>query len=164
MWYQVKVKYDKMNEDGEQKKTTELYLIQAESFAEAERGIIEQLVEYIRGELDIVDITRKNYREIILDDFDIASQADGEARRILGQKNPSIEADKWFKCKLNFTTLDEKSGREKKTAYYYLVNANTAMTAHKLVDNFMRGSMEDYSVEQVDETKILEVYKRTERG
>ena len=70
-----------------------------------------------------------------------------------------MEADKWFKCKLNFITLDEKSGKEKKTAQFFLVNANTALTAHELVDNFMRSSVSDYEVEQVDETKILEVFK-----
>ena len=77
---------------------------------------------------------------------------------MLGQKNASAEADKWFKCKLNFITLDEKTGKEKKSARFFLVNANTAMTAHELVDNFMAGSISDYEVQQIDETKILDVY------
>lgn len=87
----------------------------------------------------------------------MASKIDGDARKLLGQKNASTEADKWFKCKLNFITLDERSGKEKKVAQFFLVNANTAMTAHELVDNFMQSSVSDYEVEQVDETKILDV-------
>ena len=148
-----------MQEDGTQKKVSEQYLVQASSFGMAEAAIQKEIAPFASGEFDIVAVARKNYSEIITDKFGIESRIDGEARRILGQKNASMEADKWFKCKLNFITLDEKSGKEKKTAQFFLVNANTAMTAHELVDNFMRSSMSDYEVEQVDETKILDVFK-----
>lgn len=33
------------------------------------------------------------------------------------------------------------------------------MAAHELVDEFMMSSVSNYEVEQVDETKILEVFK-----
>lgn len=158
-WYQVKVRFERMQEDGTQKKVSEQYLVQASSFGMAEAAIQKEIAPFASGEFDIVAVARKNYSEIITDKFGIESRIDGEARRILGQKNASMEADKWFKCKLNFITLDEKSGKEKKTAQLFLVNANTALTAHELVDNFMRGSISDYEVEQVDETKILDVFK-----
>ncbi len=158
-WYQVKVRFERMQEDGRQKMVSEIYLVQASSFGMAEAAIQKEITPFASGEFDIVAVARKNYSEIITDKFGIESRIDGEARRILGQKNASMEADKWFRCKLNFITLDEKSGKEKKTAQFFLVNANTALTAHELVDNFMRGSISDYEVEQVDETKILDVFK-----
>lgn len=158
-WYQVKARFERVQEDGRQKMVSELYLVQAFSFGMAEAAIQKEIAPFASGEFDIVAVARKNYSEIITDKFGIESRIDGEARRILGQKNASMEADKWFKCKLNFITLDEKNGKEKKTAQFFLVNANTAMTAHELVDNFMRGSISDYEVEQVDETKILDVFK-----
>lgn len=159
-WYQVKVRFERMQEDGKQKKVSEQYLVQASSFGMAEIAIQKEIAPFASGEFDIVAVARKNYSEIITDKFGIESRIDGEARRILGQKNASMEADKWFRCKLNiFITRDEKSGKEKKTAQFFLVNANTALTAHELVDNFMRGSISDYEVEQVDETKILDVFK-----
>ena len=158
-WYQVKARFERVQEDGRQKMVSEIYLVQATSFGMAEAAIQKEIAPFASGEFDIVAVARKNYSEIITDKFGIESRIDGEARRILGQKNASMEADKWFKCKLNFITLDEKSGKEKKTAQFFLVNANTAMTAHELVDNFMRGSISDYEVEQVDETKILDVFK-----
>ncbi len=158
-WYQVKARFERVQDNGAQKMVSELYLVQAFSFGMAEAAIQKEIAPLASGVFDIVAVARKNYSEIITDKFGIESRIDGGARRILGQKNASMEADKWFKCKLNFITLDEKSGKEKKTAQFFLVNANTAMTAHELVDNFMRESISDYEVEQVDETKILDVFK-----
>lgn len=158
-WYQVKARLERVQDNGSQKMVSENYLVQAFSFGMAEDAIRNEIAPFASGEFDIVAVARKNYSEIITDKFGIESRIDGGARRILGQKNASMEADKWFKCKLNFITLDEKSGKEKKTAQFFLVNANTAMTAHELVDNFMMGSISDYEVEQVDETKILDVFK-----
>lgn len=158
-WYQVKARLERVQDNGSKKMVSENYLVQAFSFGMAEDAIRNEIASFASGEFDIVAVARKNYSEIITDKFGIESRIDGGARRILGQKNASIEADKWFKCKLNFIALDERSGKEKKTAQFFLVNANTALTAHELVDNFMHGSVSDYEVEQVDETKILEVFK-----
>ena len=157
MWYQVKARLDRVQENGTKKKVSELYLVQALTFGMAERVVQSELAQYSSEEIDIVAIARKNYSEIITDKFGMASKIDGDARKLLGQKNASTEADKWFKCKLNFITLDERSGKEKKVAQFFLVNANTAMTAHELVDICMQNSVSDYEVEQVDETKILDV-------
>ena len=40
-WFETKVKYDKMMEDGSQKKVPELYVVDALSFTEAEEAITE---------------------------------------------------------------------------------------------------------------------------
>lgn len=157
MWYQVKARLDRVQENGTKKKVSELYLVQALTFGMAERVVQSELAQYSSEEIDIVAIARKNYSEIITDKFGMASKIDGDARKLLGQKNASSEPDKWFKCKLNFITLDERSGKEKKVAQFFLVNANTAMAAHELVDSCMQNSVSDYEVEQVDETKILDV-------
>ena len=157
MWYQVKARLDRVQENGTKKKVSELYLVQALTFGMAERVVQSELAQYSSEEIDIVAIARKNYSEIITDKFGMASKIDGDARKLLGQKNAATEADKWFKCKLNFITLDERSGKERKVAQFFLVNANTAMAAHELVDSCMQNSVSDYEVEQVDETKILDV-------
>ena len=157
-WYQVKARLERVQDDGSQKIVSENYLVQAFSFGMAENAIQKEIAPFASGEFDIISVARKNYSEIITDKFGF-SRIDGEARRILGQKDASTNPDKWFKCKLNFITLDERSGKEKKTSQFFLVNANTAMAAHELVDEFMMSSVADYEVEQVDETKILEVFK-----
>jgi hypothetical protein len=95
-WFECKIRYDKVMENGVNKKVTEPYLVDALSFTEAEARIIEEEKPFISGELIVADIKRANYTELF----------------------PATEdaADRWFKCKLYFITLDEKSGAEKKTA------------------------------------------------
>ena len=67
-------------------------------------------------------------------------------------------ADRWFKCKLYFITLDEKSGAEKKTATNMLVQAADLRDAVKKLDEGMQGSMADYSIASIAETAIMDVY------
>jgi hypothetical protein len=81
--------------NGMSKKVTELYLVDACSFAEAEGRITKEMEPYISGDFDVVTIKRTNYSEIV--------------------ENGADSADKWFKAKLMFVTYDEKTAKEKKT-------------------------------------------------
>ena len=42
-WFEVKMRYDKVHEDGYEKKVTESYVVEALSFGEAEKTAIEFL-------------------------------------------------------------------------------------------------------------------------
>ena len=92
-WFECKIRYEKVAENGMNKKVTEPYLVDALSFTEAESRIIEEITPFISGEFTVSDIKRANYSELFFCEDD--------------------EADKWYKCKLYFITLDEKSGAEK---------------------------------------------------
>lgn len=48
-WFECKVKYDKMMENGMQKKVTEPYMVDALSFTEAEARIIKEMTPFISG-------------------------------------------------------------------------------------------------------------------
>ena len=102
-WFECKIRYEKTMENGMQKKVTEPYLVDALSFTEAEARIIEEMTPFITGEFTVSDIKRANYSELFPSDEE--------------------SADRWFKCKLIFITLDEKSGAEKKTSTQVLVQA-----------------------------------------
>ena len=136
-WYQVKARMERVAENGAIKANSEVFLVKANSFATAERVAMEEVVQYAAGGVDVVAMARKNYKEVF-----VSNEAD---------------ADKWFKCKLNFLTIDEKSGKEKKTAHLFLVKAVSVTTAHQAVDAFMETSLSDYVIEQVEETKIIDV-------
>lgn len=138
-WYQVKARLERVQDNGSPKIVSENYLVQALSFGLAEDAIRKEIAP--SGEFDIVSVARKNYSEII------HSKLDEEI------------SDRWYKCKINFTTINHRNGRESKASSYYLVQASSALTAHRAVDDFMIGAVSDYEVEQVDETKILEVFK-----
>ena len=137
-WFECKIRYEKTMENGMQKKVTEPYLVDALSFTEAEARIIEEMTPFITGEFTVSDIKRANYSELFPSDEE--------------------SADRWFKCKLIFITLDEKSGAEKKTSTQVLVQAADLRDAVKKLDEGMKGTMADYQIGMVSETPIVDVF------
>lgn len=137
-WFVSKVKFDKTAENGVSKKVTELYLFDALSFTEAEARTVEEISPYITGLFEIADIKRMKLSEIFFNNED--------------------SADKWFKCKVAFITLDEKSGSEKKTATYMLAQASDIDDAQAVLKKGMEGSMADYEIAEIKETKIMDVF------
>lgn len=143
-WFECKIRYEKVMENGMNKKVTEPYLVDALSFTEAEARIIEEMTPFITGEFTVSDIKRANYSELF----------------------PSEEeaADRWFKCKLVYITLDEKSGAEKRTSTMVLVQAADLRDAVKKLDEGMKGTMADYIIASVSETPLMDVYPYSERA
>ena len=137
-WFECRINNEKVMENGMNKNVTEPYLIDALSFTEAEARIIEEMTPYISGEFTVSDIKRAGYSELFFSE--------------------DANADRWFKCKLTFITLDEKSGSEKKTSTNVLVQASDLRDAVKKLDDGMRGSMADYLIASVAETAIMDVY------
>lgn len=137
-WFECKIRYEKTMENGMVKKVTEPYLVDALSFTEAEARIIEEMTPFVSGEFTVSDIKRANYSELF--------PSDEEA------------ADRWFKCKLIFIMLDEKSGAEKKSTTQVLVQAADLRDAVKKLDEGMKGTMADYQIGMVSETAIMDVY------
>jgi hypothetical protein len=135
-WFECKINYEKIAEDGVQKKVTEPYLVDAMSFTEAEARIIEEMRPYISGEFTVMNIRRARYSETFLND----------------------SGDLFYKVKINLITLDEKSGAEKKTPTQILVQASTLHEAVSVVDNGMKGTLADYVIASVSETALMDVF------
>ena len=140
-WFECKVKYERTMDDGKVKKVNEPYLVDALSFTEAEERIIEERKHYMSGEFQVSDIKRARYAELF--------ETDDES------------ADRWFKVKLTFITLDEKTGAEKKTSQNVLVQAADLRDAVKRLDEGMKSSMIDYVISSVAESPLLDVYHYT---
>ena len=143
-WYECKLSYRKVMENGLEKNATESYLVDALSFAEAENRVIEFFRPFVSGEFLVTAVGRKKYSEVFYNDSDAA--------------------DLWFHAKLMFVTLDEKSGAEKKTACFALVQAADIREAIKHLDAQMRGTLCDYVIAEMKETAIMDVipYKAEE--
>ena len=139
IWFECKVRYEKTTEDGIQKKVTETYVVDALTFSEAESRILEEMSSYVGGEIEVVDLKIAQYKEIFFADSNLA--------------------DKWYKAKLAFITIDEKTNKEKKTTVYYLVNAGSINSALKNVDEIMGGTMIDYQTCNLTETQIIDVFE-----
>ena len=142
VWFECKIRYEKVMEDGMQKRVSENYVVDALSFSEAEERIIEEMSSFISGEFDVVDIKKATYKEVFFSDDNMA--------------------DKWYKCKLQFITIDEKTDKEKRSTVTYLVHAGTLNGAVKNIDEVMGGTMINYVISSVAETTIMDVieYKK----
>lgn len=139
-WFESKVTFEKTMENGMQKKVTESYILDALSWTEAEARTIEELKPFISGEFTIADIKRAKLSEIFFYEY----------------------GDRFFKAKVLFITLDEKSGTEKKTATSMLVQANDIDQAHEVLKKGMEGTMADWECASMTETKIMDVFPYSE--
>lgn len=142
-WYEVKFQHEQTQEDGTQKKVTELYTVDALSFTEAESKITEEMKLYVSGETFIKAITRAPYKEIFFDDRE--------------------SDDKYYKAKLDFITIDEKTEKEKKSTVTYLVQAASLDEAKKNINEVMGKTMIDYDIQSIAETKIIDVFEHGEK-
>ena len=139
MWFECKIRYEKVMEDGLQKKVNENYVVDALSFSEAETRITEEMSAYISGEFEVADIKKAAFKEVFFTDDNIA--------------------DKWYKAKLQLITIDEKTEKEKRSTVTYLVQSGSMNGAMKNIDEVMGGTMIDYVVASVAETTIMDVYE-----
>lgn len=138
-WFICKVRFEKTMEDGLQKKVTEIYVVDALSFTEAEARITEQMKSYISGEFSIENIDPAPFGEIFF--------SDGETD------------DKWYKAKLAFITIDEKTDKEKRSIVNYLVQGGSFDQAKKHIEEVMGGTMIDYVIDTLKETKYMDVFE-----
>ena len=137
-YYEVKIQYQKMQEDGREKKVTEQYVVEALTFTEAESRIIEEMTPYISGEFDVVSEKIAPFNEIFLSN--------------------NYSDDKWFVSKVAFITIDEKTEKEKKQTFRYLVQAATSELALDYTKEMFSHGMSDYSIEAVQDTPTLDVF------
>ena len=139
MWFECKIRYEKIMEDGLPKKINDVYVVDALSFSEAEERIIEEMSSYISGEIEIVDVKIAPYKEVFFADNNLA--------------------DQWFKAKLSFITIDERTNKEKRTSMMYLVNADNISSAINNIGEVMSGTMIDYVTTSISATKIFDVFE-----
>lgn len=136
-WFECKVRYDKVQDNGSVKKVNEPYLVDALSFTEAEARIIEEQTPFISGDFSVSAVKRTKISEIFYDEG----------------------GDRWYMVKVAFMTIDEKSGVEKKTNTFILVQATDFRNA---VENFTKGmadTMADYEIVSIAETPLMDVYR-----
>ena len=136
LWFECKVRYDKMMENGMVKKVNEPYLVDALTFTEAEARIVEEMKPYISGEYSISSEKKTKISEIFFNE----------------------DGDRYYQVKMNIITLDEKSGAEKKTSTLILVQASDFEDALKKFQAGMEGTMSDYDIASITETMLMDVF------
>ena len=136
LWFECKIRFDKMMDNGVVKKVNEPYLVDALTFTEAETRIIEAMKPYISGEFSVSAVKKTKIAEIFFDD----------------------RGDKYYMVKYNMLMLDEKSGAEKKSAVFALVQAADFDMAVANFEEAKKGTLGDFEVASIAETQIMDVF------
>ena len=139
-WFETIVRYDKTMESGETKKVSEVYVVDAITFGEAEESITREMRHFIDGDFEVKNINPAPYSEIFFSD----NETD----------------DKYYRVKLDFITVDKRTQKEKKLKVTYLVQAGSLEQARKNTEEVMNGTTIDYEFVSVTETKILDVFEQ----
>ena len=136
-WFETKVKYDKtMLDTGALKSVTEPYLVDALSFTEAEARIIKEMEPFTSGELTVTAVRKVRYEEVIYHEG----------------------GDRWYKVKVNMITIDEKTGAEKRTASFSLVQASEFKLALDYFLDAMKSVLFDFEIVNITEMPYIDVY------
>ena len=136
MWYEVKVKYSKIDDNERIKTFNQPYLFDALTFTEAEARATEEMGKYLSEGFKITNIKVANFSEIF----------------------PSEHGDRWFKCKVSLVTLDEDKGLEKRTNTYVLVQALDVKDAYEYLTEQFADTVSDYSIPSITESPIIDIF------
>ena len=137
MWFECKVRYEQTQEDGTDKTVTETYVYKAADFGDAYDKATKDMSTFISGEFGITGMKIAQYGEVFIQD--------------------ERTEEKFYRVKVNFIVLDEKTNKEKKIAQYYLVNADSVEKARKYTDTALSQTMTDFIIVSVQETMIIDV-------
>ncbi|MBL4862395.1 MAG: DUF4494 domain-containing protein [Crocinitomicaceae bacterium] len=135
-WFTVKVKYTKQLEDGALKRVSEPYLLAAMTFTDAEARIYEELGEIIRGEFNVVGITRTEIHDIFASD----------------------DVDVWYKVKIKYENVDGDSEKSKKVTQNFLVSAGSVKEAYERIKESLSTLLVDFEIPSITVSPIIEIF------
>ncbi|NJB83649.1 DUF4494 domain-containing protein [Wenyingzhuangia aestuarii] len=136
MWFIVKVKYSKLDDNEKIKTFNQPYLFDALTHTEAEARANEEMGKYLSEGFMITDISIANFSEIF----------------------PSEHGDRWFKAKVSLVTLDEDKGLERRTNTYVLVQALDVKDAYEWIEEQFADTVSDYSIPSIAESPIIDIF------
>lgn len=137
-WFEGKVKYTRVGEDGRERKVTDMYLLDAMSYTEAESRIIKEMESITSGEFWISGLKKSNITEVV------SSENEND--------------DRWYKAKVAIIDADEVSGKEKRAFQYYLVAAADAERALNNLNEALKTFVVPWEVASIADTQFVDVF------
>ncbi|MCI6336051.1 MAG: DUF4494 domain-containing protein [Sodaliphilus sp.] len=136
-WFETKVKYDKtMLDTGAIKSVTEPYLVDALSFTEAEARITKEMEPFVSGELTVTAVRKVRFEDVLYHEG----------------------GDRWYKVKINMITIDEKTGAEKRSASFSLVQASEFKLALDYFLEAIKSVLFDFEIVNITEMAYIDVF------
>lgn len=115
-------------------------MLSALTFTDAEARIYEELGAIIRGEFDVVSISRTELHDIF----------------------KYNDADEWWKCKVTYETADADSEKTKKVTQNFLVSAHTAKEAYERIQESLSTLMVDFNIPSIIFSPIVDIFPPNE--
>lgn len=136
MYYEITDRVKRLKDDGTEKETSERYITDCLTFAEAEQKGMEAYSDYgLDG--DVVAVKRSNVKEIV---------------------NENEDKQHYFKATIVDTFIDDNE-KEKELKYYVLIRADNITEATAKANEYMRQGLQDMRLDGIVKTKILELLK-----
>ena len=132
-YYKSKCRFPVQDDRGNFKTETRVSLFNAVSYTDAETRTYANMEG--TPEFHVDSITKININELFADDS---------------------QPDQWFKAKVNYIVFDEKSQKEKKVPFLFLLNATDVKLAHEILKEKL-GTVQDYVIADITTTNIQEV-------
>lgn len=139
-WFTVRVRYTKQLDNGALKRVSEPYLLAAMTFTDAEARIYEELGQIIRGEFNVVGISRTEIHDIFAYD----------------------DADTFYKVKIKYEGVDADSEKAKKVTQNFLVSANSVEEAYARIKESLSGLLVDFEIPSIIVSPIVEIFPYVE--
>ena len=137
MYYEITDRVKRVKDDGTEKETSERYITDCLTFAEAEqKGMEAYSADNTDG--DVVAVKRSNVKEIV---------------------NENEEKQHYFKATIVDTFIDDKTEKEKELRYYVLIRADDLSEATAKAKEYMRQGLQDMRLDGIVKTNILELLK-----
>lgn len=131
-YFQITVRLDRMQENGDIKKVNEKYLCDALSCTDAISLTSAEIADN-DGESEITEVKKTAIAETF----------------------GNMAADKFFLAKVNIININEVTGKEKKTAYQWFVGADDYDIAKAVVTDEIKKSMADIEINGITESPIV---------
>lgn len=137
-WFEAKISYMKVGEDGREKKVSESYLLDAMSYTEAEARVIKEMESIISGDYYIKSLKKSNITELL------PSEDEND--------------DRWYKAKVNIIDADAVSGQKKCSSQYYLVSASNFNLALENLEKSLSTFVVTYEIASITDTDFMDVF------
>lgn len=129
-YFEVGLRYSSVSESGLVKVKTDKFLVRCRTFSEAE----EAAYKYGMDDMLVVSIRATKAEELVYD--------------------KSSEASIIYLVRYSVITLDEKTAKEKKERHSVYLQSSSVEDANQAFKAYMKGSILDYSIDSITETKI----------
>ena len=143
-FYETISKFEIEEENGERKVKVVQLLVKARDITESEKITMEELTPQSKSPVVVTLAKESKYKEAL-------TPAE------VGTESISTE-EKWYSVKVNYITVTD-SGKNKKTPNHFLFLAHDVQNAHYVASVFMMGSMADWEMASIVDTKIEDVIK-----